>query len=340
MAFDPSEFLGTSTQTVPAAAPVSETKTDSGFDPASFISSGSGTVPEGQEFGVQQIAQSLAPAVTGSGPTGLGQLTREVGGAVAPYAKSAVSAATAGYKARPLMTAAVDAIGLGTIATPVASAYNSAMGAADQFNRAKGAAQGVSKVLSQSPLIESPITGKPYPESVPAFREMQKIAPEISARLSEIYQKGGGNNAVKAWLASPEAAPYMKDPRFAAAAEAYMGKVPGMGAQAMRVAGPLLRGAARVAGPAGMAMNMYEAQQFANEAELGQRLAQGQGALAQRAFRQRNQTYGPIAPDQAQAVLESGSERDIAAFGGRDRLSEMIRLKAAERVLGPVAPGQ
>jgi hypothetical protein len=87
-------------------------------------------------------------------------------------------------------------------------------------------------------------------------------------------------------------------------------------------------------------MDIYDASQYAHESNLGPRLAQGQGRQAQQAFRGRNQTYGPIAPDQAQAVMQSGSERDIAAFGGRDKLSEMIRLKAAEKVLGPVAPGQ
>lgn len=339
MAFDPNEFLGKAPVAVETAPLPTETKSTEGFDPASFISSGGGSIGE-QEFGIQQAVQTALPAITGSGPTGVAPLAREIGGAVAPYAKGAVGAATSAYRAHPLMTAAIDTIGLGTIATPVASVYNSAMGAADQFNRAKGAAQGVGKVLSQSPLIESPITGKPYPESVPAFREMQKAAPEISAKLSEIYQKGGGNNAVKAWLASPEAAPYLKDPRFAAAAESYLGKVPGMGAQAMKVVGPLARGAARVAGPVGLGMNIYDASQAAQEAQLGPRLAQGQGRQAQQAFRGMNQTYGPIAPDQAQAVLQSGSERDIAAFGGRDKLSEMIRLKAAERVLGPIAPGQ
>jgi hypothetical protein len=303
---------------------------------------GSSKIEEGtgEEFGAGELAQMAAPAVAGTGPTGIASMAKEIGGAVSPYAKGAVTAATAGYRANPLMTAAIDTLGLGTIGAPVASAYNSAMGVADQVGRAKGAAQDVGKVLSQSSLIQSPVTGMPYPESVPAFREMQKIAPELSAKLSEVYQKGGGNNAVRAFLNSEEAAKYMKDPRFAAAAESYMGKVPGMGAQAMKVVAPFLRGAARVAGPVGMGMNIYDASQYAHESNLGPRLAQGQGRQAQQAFRNRNQAYGPIAPDQAQAVMQSGSERDIAAFGGRDKLSEMIRLKAAERVLGPVAPGQ
>ena len=102
-------------------------------------------------------------------------------------------------------------------------------------------------------------------------------------------------------------------------------------------------GAGRVLGPAGMALNMYDAQQFAEQSQLGERLAQGQGAVAPNAFRNMNVPYGQgftntMTPDQAQAVLDSGNERDITAFGGRDKLNEIMRQKAAERVLGPVAP--
>ena len=265
--------------------------------------------------------------VTPTGPTGIGQLAKEVSGAVSPYVKEAVSAATSGYKARPLLTAAVDTLGLGTVGAPVATAYNSVMGMADQFGRAKGAAQDVGKVLSQSALIESPKTGIPYPESVPAFREMQKIAPEIAQKLSEVYQKGGGNNAVKAWLASEEAVQFMKNPAFAQAAESYIGKVPGVGSQAMKVAGPLLRGAAKVAGPVGLGMNIYDAGQYAQDSQLGPRLAQGQGRMAQQAFRNMaaNQQYGGLTPEQ-QAMLE------------QDKIDQAIRRKAAQKVLGPVIP--
>ena len=302
----------------------------------------SGSAPKptaSEEFGLDELAQMALPALSPVGPTGIAPMAREIGGAISPYAKGAVSAATAGYRARPLMTAAVDALGLGTIATPVASLYNSAMGAIDQFGRAKGAAQDVGKVLSQSSLIQSPVTGMAYPESVPAFRDMQRAAPEFAKRLSEVYQKGGGNNAVKALLASEEAAQYMKNPAFAQAAEAYAGKVPGIGSQAMKVAGPLLRGAAKVAGPVGLGMNIYDAANYAQEAELGNRLAQGQGRNAQNAFRNMNiKNASPITPDEAAAVLQNGSPRDIEAMGGQDMLNALIRQKAASKVLAPVAP--
>lgn len=284
---------------------------------------------QNKEFGAEEAFQMTAPAVMGSGPTGMRQLTKEVGGAVAPYAKGAVAPVSAAYRAHPILAPAADVLGLATMGIPPVAASQGAMGVADRVNQARGAAQGVSRVMSQSGMIESPVTGRPYPESVPAFREMQRAAPDIGAKLSEIYQKGGGNNAVKAWLQSAEAAPYMNDPRFAAAAESYIGKVPGMGTQVMRAVAPVARAAARVAGPVAIGMDVYDAAKYAQESQLGPRLAQGQGRSAQQAFRNMpiNQQYGGLTP-QEQAILE------------QDRIDQAIRRKAASKVLGPIAPGQ
>ena len=276
-----------------------------------------------KEFGVKEAVQTALPAITPSGPTGMGQMVKDVGGAVSPYAKGAVNAATAGYKAHPLLTAAIDTVGLGTVGAPIATTYSSVMGAADQYDRLKSAGNQVGKVLSNTP-------GNPV-----NYFAMGQAIPEAAPILKDLYDNKGGPNAIKAWLQSPEAAQYMKDPKFAAAAEQYAGKVPGMGAQAMKVAGPLLRGAAKVAGPVGLGMNMYDAGKYARESQLGTRLATGQGQQAEQAFRQRNTTYGaPVTPDQAAAVLENGSARDIQALGGQESLNMAIRLKAAKKVLG------
>jgi len=103
-----------------------------------------------------------------------------------------------------------------------------------------------------------------------------------------------------------------------------------------RAVGPVLNTVGRVAGPAGMAYNAYEAAKYAQDAELGQRLASGQGQLAQHNFRQMNPVYGaPISREQAQAVLQSGSPRDIAAFGGADRLRSIAGIAAPAPVQVP-----
>jgi hypothetical protein len=91
------------------------------------------------------------------------------------------------------------------------------------------------------------------------------------------------------------------------------------------VAAPVLNTVGRVAGPAGLAYNVYEAGQMARDTQLGERLAAGQGGAAQQAFRQRNPVYGTnnqISADQARAILSGGSARDIQAFGGTDFLRE------------------
>lgn len=155
----------------------------------------------------------------------------------------------------------------------------------------------------------------------------------------------GGNNAVIKNLENDSKFQKLlkNSPEVAQAYEAYRGAVPSKMAQVGKVVAPVVRGAARVLGPVGMAADVYQAQEFARESQLGPRLAQGEGAIAPQAFRNMNVPYGrgfteTMTPDQASAVLESGSARDIQAFGGRDYLTELIRKKAAERVLGPIAP--
>lgn len=98
----------------------------------------------------------------------------------------------------------------------------------------------------------------------------------------------------------------------------------------MQMAAPALNTAARVAGPAGAAYNLYEAGQMARETELGSRLAQGQGQSAEQGFRDLNVRYGNVfqntlTPKQAQDILASNSKRDIESFGG----AAMLRRRAA-----------
>jgi hypothetical protein len=97
----------------------------------------------------------------------------------------------------------------------------------------------------------------------------------------------------------------------------------------MQLAAPALNTAARVAGPAGLAYNAYEAANFAQDAQLGNRLAAGQGGAAQKAFRLMNVPFGSsfnntITAQQAQSILASQSARDIEAFGG----TEFLRKRA------------
>ena len=66
-----------------------------------------------------------------------------------------------------------------------------------------------------------------------------------------------------------------------------------------------------------------DAAKFAQEAELGKRLARGEGKLAPQVFRglvnQNISGYTPT-PQEAQNLLDSGDERTINIYGGRLKL--------------------
>jgi hypothetical protein len=300
----------------------------------------SGSKPEPKSTGPRPdidpaaaVIQTALPAGVTPGPTGLQQLGQNAVQVARPMMSNVADVAR-GVGRSYVQAPVKGVIDLGAAAMgfpPPYAATESAMSLYDKYKAAKQGVSEASKLLSNTP-------GNPA-----NYFAMGKAVPEAASILKDLYDNKGGPNAIKAWLNSPEASQYMNNPAFREAADAYMGKVPSTMQQVGKVVGPLARGAGRVLGPAGMAMNMYDASQYAEASKLGERLAQGEGGMAQQNFRNQNVPYGSgftntMTPDQAQAVLESGNERDITAFGGRDKLNELIRLKAAERVLGPVAP--
>jgi hypothetical protein len=349
MAFDPDQFVnGTSTV---VEQPVEEPKKkSSGFDPDAFINSGVSASPSAAESGIERTVSGTdiaagvaAPAVTGAAfaqPTGINPQAVRQG--LAPMIE-AVPKTIGLYANKPVAGIAdVAAVAMG-LPPPVAS-FQGGKGIMALPSAISATASEVGKITSQSPMMTSPVSGGQYPSSVPAYREIQRVAgPEVAQRMSDAYAKGGNNAVLKYLDSAPEVRAMMSGDDFARLYNSYRGAVPTPMQQVGKVVGPAVRGLARVAGPAGLAYDAYQAQQFAEESQLGPRLATGEGAVAPQAFRNMNVPYGSdfinsMTADQAQAVLDSGSERDIVAFGGRDRISELIRRKAAERVLGPVAP--
>lgn len=80
----------------------------------------------------------------------------------------------------------------------------------------------------------------------------------------------------------------------------------------------------RLLGPASLAYGAYEASEFLGESGYGERMAEGAGKTAQRAFRENvAPTIDPvkagITPEEARNAL-GGSERDIEKLGGREAL--------------------
>jgi hypothetical protein len=304
---------------------------------------------------VATAVQTALPLAAGNmtQATGLGELASQAAGAVSPYAKATVGPVAQLYRAHPIISGAIDAAGMATTGLPLASIGTSLSSLHDRY---KGLMEG--KNIAQQFLTETeriPVLnaqGQPVldaagnaitkPAGRDAYRALQKLNPELGAKLTEVFGKttgGGGAGAVAEFLRSPEAAKYLETPGARQLVQEYMSQLPGVGAQAMKIAGPILRGLGRVAGPVGLGMNMYDAGQMARETQLGQRLAEGQGQRAEQAFRQHNTQYGaPISPEQAQAVLQSGSPRDIEGLGGQEFLNSVIRQQAAAQALKPVRP--
>lgn len=146
-----------------------------------------------------------------------------------------------------------------------------------------------------------------------------------AAKISQAIGPEGLAAAMKPGAVMPTAAP-VAGGAPAAEGASFIERMSAKFAPMARAVAPVLNTVGRVAGPAGLAYNAYEGAKFAQDAQLGQRLAQGQGTAAQGAFRNMNTQYGaPVDRDQARAVLQSGNERDIAAFGGRDRLMQLAQ---------------
>lgn len=95
----------------------------------------------------------------------------------------------------------------------------------------------------------------------------------------------------------------------------------GMG---LKIGGGLLAGA-------GLALGAYEASEFLGETGYGNKMAEGAGQSAEKAFRENvAPTIDPVkagvTKEQAVAALENGSPRDIEKLGGKDALMRIAGL--------------
>lgn len=345
MAFDPDAFIGKKEENV--EEPTAE-KTE-GFNVDTFLAKEDVKEQEQPVEATGPVAPSegallgaVAPAVAGAAmatPTGAGQAGKVIGSAVAPYAKEVAK----GYLTKP-MAAVADAVLMGTGLPPM---VGPAQGFMDRSTAIKQGMLEASKQASMGAPTLSPVKGVPTTTTVGPYFDMLKSAPpEVATKISEVWNTGGGNNAVKSWLNSAEGQALQKtNPQFASNAARFVEATPGALAQAGRMIRPLAVGAARVAGPVGMAANLYEAAPYLEQAgpELTSGRAQNRIAEAQRMMLSRP-TPAPIRPEEASNLLASGDERTINIYGGRSRLEEIIRSgikqKAASKILGPIAPGQ
>lgn len=267
--------------------------------------------PPAQEFGVQEAVQMALP-VAGAvvpGPTGAGQLAADIKGAQVfqPLGQS-IAGRVGEYVAKPAK-AVIDAATMLTTGIPGAApaalydTYKAAQEAVPRMRQALGAMQLDEKLYSEL---------------------ANKLNPKEMSQLGDMVGKMGGKAALEAFELPARLA---SDPAAVQAYNAIRGQAQAAPSMTSKVLSPVLRGAAKALGPVALGMDVYDAAKFAQEAELGPRLAQGQGRNAQQAFRNiaQNMQYGGLTQEQQQ-MLE------------QDKIDQAIRRKAAQKVLRPVIP--
>jgi putative chitinase len=89
----------------------------------------------------------------------------------------------------------------------------------------------------------------------------------------------------------------------------------------------------RILGPVGLLIGANEAREYLKEANYGDRMAKGQGQLAEQAFKNKNTNFSHVELTQQQAmdILSQpdspGRTRDIASYGGIERLQQIAGIK-------------
>jgi hypothetical protein len=152
-----------------------------------------------------------------------------------------------------------------------------------------------------------------------AAKWVSALKPEDSVKFYEAAQKDGLDKALKNFKA-----PDYLGKEATAALNATKSAVPSTINKIGQAVGPVARAVGKVAGPAGLAMNAYDAGQMARETQLGERLAGGEGKRAEQAFKgmlNKNVSGYQPSPQEAQNILASGDERMINMYGGRLRLT-------------------
>jgi len=238
-------------------------------------------------------------------PAGVGQFARDVGTIAQPIGQFAKN-----YASRPGM-AVMDLAAGSMLGAPPKATVEGAQALGETYKNA-------TNYLNK--------TGQFAPPPTPAAPVANELA--NAAKISQAIGPEGLASGMKPGATFPTAAPAAPVIGGPAAQEGtnFIASITQKFAPMARAVAPVLNTLGRIAGPAGLAYNAYEGAQFAHEAELGKRLAEGQGRVAQTAFRNMNTQYGaPITREQAIAVLQSGNPRDIAAFGGEQHLRQLAQ---------------
>jgi hypothetical protein len=157
------------------------------------------------------------------------------------------------------------------------------------------------------------------------------VAPTPTAPTQAAPQTVRVAPAQAATTAAPEVEAAAQAARAAAPAAEAGGGIMSRMAPYLQGIGKIAAPVARVAGPLGMAASLYEAAPYIKQADIGERTKSGEvKALMNAANRMAMNmpTPAPLSPTEAKNLLDSGDERTIKIYGGRQRLQQMANPNA------------
>jgi hypothetical protein len=338
--FDPDAFIeeNTKKETVPGPGPVSEPGPGPSFDPDKFITESvvQPTAVPTQQQGLTP-PDGFLPAYYYGAPSGVGQLARNVGSAAeaarAPFMDAAGKAA-ARYVGPAGVKPFIDMAAMTTMGTLTGGAAIPPIATFESARAAYGATKGLFSGAKEMADYLSKFPAEAADRLGPAVTTFADNLNEAEyAKFKTQIDKVGVERAIRDFKIPDR----LKD------VEAFTGAVKQMKeitppSIARQVAGPLLRGAARVAGPVGLAYDVVQAYPYYEAANAPERMASGevgrQVSQARRAMLSQP-TPAPLSPQEAANLLASGDRRLIDIYGGVNKLVEA----AGQTVAQPETPG-
>ena len=276
------------------------------------------------------------------GPTGAGALMEDLRGAQVfkPLTEN-VTNRIGQYIAKPAK-AVVDAATVLSTGMPIAPAA--------MYDTYKAVQESIPKMRQALGSV-----GDISPEAVATFAD--KLKSKDFAAFQDLVKTQGGKAAVQTYQLPAYLA---NDAEAQAAFNAMKTQAQAAPGMISRVAGPILNTAAKVAGPVMAGVEGYEGLKQARQGDRTGAALSGLGAasmlnpiglLAQPGIsmmQSANQNFRQQTPQQQQessmdalSGTAPGMAGEAAAFAGnnmQDRINMAIRLRAAKKVLGPVAP--
>jgi len=321
-AFNPDEFLR-------GASGGSAAQPTAPFNPDVFLNAP--TVPQEALSAPVPSAPGAAPAFYYSSPTGIPQLAGDLRAAAAaakPVMMNAAGGAMERYMAAKSAKPLLDVIAVTTMPTvglppvPPMATYESARAAIEAGKGLFAGTKEMADYLTRFP-ADAANTLRP---AVTTFTEA--LSEAEYKKFKDAADKSGIEKAIKNFKL-PER--LVDNPAVVDALKTMKSITPP--SAAAQVAGPLARGALRLAGPAALAYDISEAYPYYEAAGAPGRLASGeirqQLGQARRAMLNAP-TPAPLSPQEAANLLASGDRRLIDIYGGVNKLVETAGQTTAQ----------